>query len=618
MNFPNNLTLIFVVVFLLFAPAGLLGQTYQEMDAEAGAAAQRLWGGAFLDPIGKKVTAEFDAGNYAKTIEEANKFLAYAPEAHGGIQLIRGRAHLALYTSAGDHKHFAKARADFLFAIQNKPDDIWNYIHLGDLYFAAKRGFEADHEYSKALARDTGSLAALNDKAAAAYYARDFQGCINSIKGVMKHAEYNKQNDARHYLRLGQCYASLGDKSNAKQSFEKAVALQPGWKSSWVYMAFAKDGYTCKPAGRKSPENPFDRYVHFLRSYQCPGGGASSLFTVEKEDPNLRDDGLFHEREFQRQVNKSEYADSLTYEDAKSFYNDATFWLESARKQKKSIEMKAYNEYLELLNHAFNTNNGVTKTRLAEDFSVLARYERAKLLLSHPDKQIKILAWKEQAILSNIPNTQYTGKPVANNGADVKARVIRGRVYSEVKGNLRAAVAEFDSAINILKTVYRTTTLTIDPPHFAEPHWRKGDALAKLGEVDKAAAAYADSLQINPINPDATAGLERLRISPQVSANSAASAKVYEIEIAARINETAARANKAYSNFMASTGSGRTLKQKCDATSSFYSTLANERGKLVSLAGSIPHGTKLREHYTNTLNSIDNAMKLANSGLSAC
>ena len=618
MSLSNYLTILIVVTFLCLAPAGVLGQTYQEMDAEAGAAAQRLWGGAFLDPIGKKVTAEFDAGNYAKTIEEANKFLAYAPEAHGGIQLIRGRAHFALYTSTGDHKHFAKARADFLFAIQNKPEDVWNRLHLGDLYFAAKLGLEADREYSKALAMDPASLPALRGKAAAAYFARDMQGCVNAIKGVMAHPEYKKDNDAWYHLRLGQCYASLGDKANAKQNFEKAVAMQPGWKASWVYMAFAKDGYTCKPAGRKSPEKPFDRYVHDLRAYQCPGGGAISLFTVEKEDPNLRDDGLFHEAEFKRVVNQAGYPESLTYANARWLYGDAIFWLESARRQGKPFEMKAHNEYLEVLNHAINAEAGDSSDRNAPDYRSLARYERAKLLLAHPDKQIKILAWKEQGYLSNIPAARYAGKSVANNGADVKTRIIRGRVYSEVKGNLRAAVAEFDAAISVLKTNYGSGTFTIDPPHFAEPHWRKGDVLTKLGEVDKAAAAYADSLQINPINPDATAGLERLRISPQVSANSAASAKVYEIEMAARINETAARANKAYSAFMASTGSGRTLKQKCDATSSFYGALANERGKLVSLAGSIPHGTKLREHYTKTLNSIDNAMKLANSGLSAC
>ncbi len=187
-----------------------------------------------------------------------------------------------------------------------------------------------------------------------------------------------------------------------------------------------------------------------------------------------------------------------------------------------------------------------------------------------------------------------------------------------MKGNDRAAVAEFDAAIGILKSRYGTGTITADPPHFAEPHWRKGDALAKLGEVDKAAVAYADSLQINPINPDAIAGLERLRLSPQVSANRAAANKVYEIEMMARINEIAARSNKAYSTFRASTSSGDTLKQKCDAARNLYSTLANERGKLISLGGNIANGTKAREHYTNTLNSIDNAMKLANSGLSAC
>ncbi|MCC6328202.1 MAG: hypothetical protein IT174_06785 [Acidobacteria bacterium] len=614
MSFPNYLTILIVVTFLFLAPAGVLGQTYQEMDAEAGAAAQRLWGGAFIDPIGKKVTAEFDAGNYAKTIEEANKFLAYAPEAHGGIQLIRGRAHMALYTSTGDSKHFAKARADFLYAIQNKPEDVWNRLYLGNLYFAAKLGLEADREYSKALAMDPASLPALRGKAAAAYFARDMQGCVNAIQGVMAHPEYKKDNDAWYHLRLGQCYASLGDKANAKQNFEKAVAMQPGWKASWVYMAFAKDGYTCKPAGRKSPEKPFDRYVHDLRAYQCPGGGAISLFTVEKEDPNLRDDGLFHENEFKRVVNQAGYPESLTYANARWLYGDAIFWLESARRQGKPFEMKAHNEYLEVLNHAINTEAGDSSDRNASDYRSLARYERAKLLLAHPDKQIKILAWKEQGYLSNIPAARYAGKSVANNGADVKSRIIRGRVYSEVKGNHRAAVQEFDAAANILKTAYGTTATATDAPLRAEILWRKGDALVHLGEVDQAAVALLDSLKIIPINPDAIEGLERLRISPSVSENPPAAAKVYEFVMMARINAVSVRVNQAYAELATYRGKSGL----CSAARTFNDIVTKEHGKLTSLAGSIRYGTKVGEHYTNTLNEVENVLKAASSGLSRC
>ncbi|MCC7306607.1 MAG: tetratricopeptide repeat protein [Acidobacteria bacterium] len=617
MNLINTPTTLLICAFVLFSGV-LHAQSYQEMDAEAAAASERLWDSAFLDPIAKKVATEFDAGNFENAVEEANKFLAYAPDAIGGIQLNRGRAHFALYTSTGDTKHFTKARADFLYAILNKPEDVWNRLLLGHLYFAAKLGLEADREYSKALAMDPASLSALRGKAAAAYYARDMQGCVNAIKGVMAHPEYKKDNDAWYHFRLGQCYAVLGDKANAKQNFEKAVAMEPGWKSSWPYMAFAKDGYTCKPAGRKSPDKPFDRYVHDLRAYHCPGGGAISLFIAEKEDPNPGDDGLFHETEFKRVVNQAGYPESLTYGNGEMLYNDAIFWLESARRRGKSIDMKARNEFLEVLNHALNIKDGVSRDRNAPDYRILARYERAKLLLGHPDKQIKLLAWKDQVVLSNIPAAEVAGKPVANNGADVKTRIIRGRMYAEVKDNQRAAVAEFDAAINILRSNYGKDSITADAPIMAELYWRNGDALAKLGEVDKAAIAYADSLQVSPINPDAIAGLERLRISPQVSANRTAANKVYEIEQMARINEIAAQANKAYSTFQASTGSGRTLKQKCDATSIFYGKLADERGKLISLGGNIAHGTKLREHYTNTLNSIDNAMKLANSGLSAC
>ncbi len=614
MSFPNNLTVLFALAFLLLTSAGALAQAYQEMDAEAAAAAQRIWSSAYLDPIGKKFTAEFDAGNYAKAIEEANKFLAYAPEAYGGIQLLRGRAHLALYTSTGEHKHFTKARADFLFAIQNKPEDVWNHLYLGDLYFAAKLGLEANRQYSRALALDSASLPALRGKAAAAYFARDMQGCVNAIKGVMAHPEYKKDNDAWYHLRIGQCYAVLGDKANAKQNFEKAVAMQPGWKGSWVYMAFAKDGYTCKPAGRNEPDKPFEKYVHHLRAYQCPGGGAISLFSVEKEHPNLRDDGLFHEAEFQRVVNQAGYPESLTYENARWYYGDAIFWLESARRQGKPFEMKAHNEYLEVLNHAINIEAGDKSDRNAPDYRALARFERAKLLLAHPDKQIKLLAWKEQGYLSNIPAAEYAGKSLANNGADVKTRIIRGRVYSEVKRNHRAAVQEFDAAANILKTAYGTTA-TADAPLRAELLWRKGDALTKLGEVDQAAIAFVDSLKLVPINPDAIEGLERLRVSPSVSGNPAAEAKVYEFVMTARINAVSVRVSQAYAELATYRGNKSAL---CSAARTFIDIVTKEHGKLTSLAGSIRYGTKVGEHYTNTLKETENVLKATSSSLGGC
>lgn len=608
------LTIAVIGIGVLIAPFTVLAQTYQEMDAEAAAAAQRIWSSAYLDPIGKKVVTEFDAGNYAKAIEEANNFLAYAPEAHGGLQLLRGRSHLALYTSSGADKHFAKARADFLFAIQNKPENVSIRLYLGDLYFAAKLGLEADREYSKALAMDPASLPALRGKARAAYFARDMQGCVSAIKGVMAHPEYKKENDAWYHLRLGQCYAVLGDKANAKQNFEKAVAMQPGWKGSWVYMAFAKNGYTCKPAGRNEPDKPFEKYVHHLRAYHCPGGGTIALFSVEQKDPNLRDDGLFHENEFQRVVNQAGYAETNTYENAGWLYGDAIFWLESARRQGKPFEMKAHNEYLEVLNHAINTKAGNSSDRNAPDYRALARYERAKLLLAHPDKQIKILAWKEQAILSNIPPAEYAGKSVANNGADVKTRIIRGRVYSEVKENHRAAVQEFDTAANILNSVYGTGATAADAPLRAELLWRKGDALTKLGEVDQAAVAFLDSLKIIPINPDAIEGLERLRVSPSVSGNPAAEAKVYEFVMMARINAVSVRVNQAYAELATYRGKSAL----CSAARTFNDIVTKERGKLTSLAGSIRYATKVGEHYTNTLKEVENVLKATSSGLGGC
>ncbi len=617
------LTVLFALLCASLLPGISFAQTYKEMDVELAAAAQKFWD-TNLDPMAKKAFAAFDAGNYGKAIEEANKFLVYAPDTIGNLRTVRGRAHAALYATGGGFRDLINARADLLINLKHKPNDAWNQLYVGEFFLANRQGFEANRHFSKALEIDPNLVQALYGKAQAAFYARDFQGCVSATKSLMAHPQHNKQNDAWSHLRLGQCYASLGDKANARENFERAVSLQPGWKASWVYMAFEKDGYTCKPAGRKNPDKPFERYVQYLRSSNCADDGYSLdvLASIEKDDANLRDDGLFHENEFRRRTRNFTAPDTPTYEHAEWLYKEGVFWLESARKKGQSIDIKTYNELLELFtnarNVADNATDNATTSKSGDDIGVLSRHQRAHLLLQHPDKQVKLLAWREQIALSNVPQERLAGKWLINSGADVRARIIRGRVYSEAKGNHRAAVAEFDAAINLIQANYAKSRSTTDAPIVAEPYWRKGDALAQLGEVDKAAVAYTESLQISSINPDAIAGLQRLRTNPNVIGNSGAEAKAYEFEMMARINEIATKANAAHSQFMSSTGSGRTLKEKCNASYAYYGKLGDLRGSLLSIGSNLKRGTKVWEHYNNTLRSIDDAMKIVNNGLSAC
>lgn len=616
MNYRNILTILFVLASAVFAPAALKAQNYQEMDAELAAAEKKFWD-TKLKPAYEKALQEFNAGNYEKTIEEANKFLAYTPDAIGGLPVLRARAYAALKS---DGMNFHNARADLIRAINNYPKDVWNQIHLGELFLSVNRGFEADRQFTKALAIDPNSFRALNGKAQAAYFARDFQGCVNAVTKLMAHAEYQKQTDAQAYLRLGECYASLGDKTNAKQNFERAVAVQPGLKNSWFYLAFLKDGYSCKKLGRNAPDKPFEKFTAQLRDSLCPDS-LPVLFDFDlRNDVNLRDYVLFYEAEFHRRINKGEISDTLNSKDEETFLREARRLADKAKRSGKEPDEKSFNEILVLLNNAINIKFR-NDDPLVEDVDVAARFMRAKLLLSHPDKEIRFLAWRDQIALSNIPksdlqpgnpNSEFSRKPLFKNGADVRAPLLRGLVYTAVKENYRAALAEFDAAIKTLETIYVRTRFDTDAPVFAEPYWRKGDALARLGINIEAAAAYVQAQKVNPLNVEAKDGLRRLAEAEQNAGKTTNAAMLRDLEIKSRIGEIAARVNEADRNFAFTTSGLRDkmdAPKVCNAIRVFLGSLHTERGNLSRLGSSIKPGGALWKDYEKALNDLDTKIK---------
>lgn len=614
---------------LIVAPAALQAQTYQEMDAELVAAEKKFWD-TNLNPAYEKTLKEYNAGNYEKAAEEANKFLAFAPGAVGSLPQLRARAHINLVPNG---MNFQNARADLIRAIQHNPQDVWNQLYLGELYLKVQRGFEADRHFTKALAIDPNSFWALNGKARAAFFARDFQGCVAAVTKLTAHAEYQKENDAWAYFRLGECYASLGDKANAKQNFERAVAVQPGLKGSWFYMAFLKDGYSCKKLGRKSPDQPFEKFTAILRSSFCPDSLPVMFDPDLENDAGLRDFVLFYKSEFGRRINKSESSDTLGYEDAKMFLKEARYLDDRAKRSGKPMDEKTFNEILELLNHAISIKSRNDDV-LAEDVDVVARVMRAKLLLAHPDKQIKILAWREQMELSNISKADLqmnyragvvAQRPLYKNGADVTSALLRGLVYSAVKENHRAALAEFDAAVKTLETVYVKPRFDTDAPVFAEAYLRRGEMLERLGNVIASVEAYVKALEISPSNAEAKSGLKRLEQKEASSGKTAQAAAIGQIELRSRVNEISERVNEAERSFRFTTSSLQNkpasmsrARELCDAVSVYLRALSAERGKLSRLGSSITRGSKLWEYYKTNLDNLDLKIQNVNRDSANC
>ena len=70
--------MLFVLAGVIFAPAGLRAQTYQEMDVELAAAEKKFWD-ANLNPAYEKALRKFNAGNYENKTFAVKDFLFLEP-----------------------------------------------------------------------------------------------------------------------------------------------------------------------------------------------------------------------------------------------------------------------------------------------------------------------------------------------------------------------------------------------------------------------------------------------------------------------------------------------------------------------------------------------------------
>ncbi len=475
MNCRNFFVFIILLASACFAPAGLRAQTYQEMDAEAYRVRDAFWQANF-QPTYQAAAKEFNAGNYERAIVELNRFLAFMPDSAEHLAL-RGRAYAELFKKrippASSNFFnafesvmpiFRRAQEDFLRAIeldsQNKESQMKRYeSHFGWLLYDAGYAAEAVAHFDKALALDAQYALALNGKAKAAYFTGDFRGCVEAVGKYTAHAEFPKQDEAWAYFRLGECYASLGDKPNAKLNFEKALALQPGWAGSWLYMAFLKDGYKCQKS-KNLPSDAFERFAHLLGRSLCPQPtGVGSLAEYETQDENLKFYGIMHRRADKKLSGNYTPGD----QNAKAVYYDS---IEGSKAESVDFLTKLEDAHRSIYN---NPKNG--------------RSLPMKLLLDYAPDELKMLAWVEQAKIQDKENIYYSYK-------------YRGRIYAELKKNYRAAIKEYAYAATLGWTDYELYLL-------------KGRTHLQLKEPEAAYEAFQKALEFTPQNPIVHAQLKQ-------------------------------------------------------------------------------------------------------------
>lgn len=459
---------------MLLAQTGLQAQTYQEMDAEAYRVRDAFWE-ANYQPMYQAAAKEFNAGNYERTIAELNRFLAYLPDTAEHLAL-RARAYAELFkkrippASSNFSNNFEsvlptfrRAQEDFLHAIELNPQNKSYEAYFGWLLYSAGYAAEAVAHFDKALALDAQYVLALKGKANSMYFTGDFRGCVEAVNKYTAHAEFPKQDEAWAYFRLGECYASLGDKPNAKLNFEKSLALQPGWAGSWLYRAFLNDSYKCQKP-KNLPSDDFERFAHLLGRSLCPQPtGVGSLAYYETEDENLKFYGMMH-----RTADKK-LSGNYTPSDrnARIVYYDS---IEGSKAQSLDFFAKLEDAHRSI----YNKPTG-------------GRSLPIKLILENAPDELKMLAWAEQAKIQDKENIFIAHK-------------YRGRIYAELKKNYQAASKEYAYAATLGWTDYELFLL-------------KGRTHLHLGEPEAALEAFEKSLEFTPKNPIVHAELKQFAVN---------------------------------------------------------------------------------------------------------
>lgn len=470
MNYRNLFTIFVLLTCMLLAPAGLRAQTYQEMDAEAYRVRDSFWQTNY-QPMYAAAAKEFNAGNYEQAIAATNRFLAYIPDAAEFLAL-RGRAYNLLFQerippASSNFSNsfenimplFRRGQEDFLRAIELDPKNKSYEANFGWLLYRAGYAAEAVAHFDKALALDPQYWLALNGKANAVYFTGDFRGCVEAVGKYMTHAEFPKEDEVWTRFRLGECYASLGDKANAKQNYERAIALQPGLEKSWLYLAFLKDSYKCQKP-KNLPSDNFESFAHLLGRSLCPQPtGIGSLAYYEAQDENLKFYGMMHLRADKKLSGNYIPGDR----------NAGIVYYDSIEGSKAGTV-----DFLTKLEDAHRSIYNRPKS---------GRSLPLKLILEYAPDALKMLAWAEQAKIQDKENIFIAHK-------------YRGRIYSELKKNYQAASKEYAYAATLGWTDYELFLL-------------KGRTHLQLGEPEAAYEAFQKALEFTPRNPIVHAELKQ-------------------------------------------------------------------------------------------------------------
>ena len=262
----------------------LLGEIYVELD-QAPEAEQELVKAKELGfdeeavqvPLGKALLAE---GLYQRVLSEIEANPAFSPASQSQITAVRGEAHLGLRQldqgcglfaqsievdhsyvpgywglskCAGAKGNLPEARAQLQKALKLEEKNGGTWTMLGDIERFTNHGPEAEAAYANALKYNPDNADALLGRAAVRLIANKPEEAAKDIDAVLKIAKANPVANHLH----GVIEYGKGNYADAKTSFERALAVNPGYLPAvlWLgYTNYAQKNYA-------QAESQFARYL---------------------------------------------------------------------------------------------------------------------------------------------------------------------------------------------------------------------------------------------------------------------------------------------------------------------------------------------------------------------
>jgi tetratricopeptide (TPR) repeat protein len=474
----------------------------------------------------------------------------------------------------------------FLEYIEKKPDKAPGYYALASSLMSFGHVKTAETYYAKA--EESGLVFNADsyfNRGKNAFYAGNYRQCVESLsKSVVSQL---KEGDHRMtYLYLSWCYGLQGDSAAAKTNLQKAISLGGSQIADMFEVrseAYLSNNFKCESNAEKMIGNYFKKdykslekqYAAFFRLYSCfPDND-----TVLNQGVSLAGKIQYFNDWSSVYYAKRDKFDPLAPLSDEGLQKDINFYIPYA----KNFYLKK--EYDKVLDHTY-------KLLVRRPNAEIGYYFHALALLEKPE--YKILAWR------------HANKILQLNPRSDAARMIRARVYYELKNNKENALAEIAQGIK-------------DNPQskYAGGYFQRGKIYYETGEYAKAVSDFDKVLSLEPKFLDADF-YRNLALNPKASDASAIAAKERENVQRQKLNEIIKNANSAMNHFRFMTSRTNYQTEKCKYLKDLISSLSGAKINLGLLKDSIASGSPLIAEIEKNINSTEQNIKNAESGGAAC